>query len=94
MNASSEIICHTAGVAFLCPNVSTIIDIGGQDSKVVQVSKQGKVADFVMNDRCAAGTGKMNSFIEGGMEQNGVAAVRMSQNTHTIFVDEWMGIKE
>ncbi|MEZ8092665.1 acyl-CoA dehydratase activase [Photobacterium swingsii] len=59
--ASSEIICHTAGVAFLCPEASTIIDIGGQDSKVVQVSQQGKVADFVMNDRCAAGTGK---FIE------------------------------
>ncbi|MGF1763906.1 acyl-CoA dehydratase activase [Aliivibrio kagoshimensis] len=58
---SSEIICHTAGVAFLCPDVSTIIDIGGQDSKVIQVSPQGKVVDFVMNDRCAAGTGK---FIE------------------------------
>ncbi len=58
---SSEIICHTAGVAFLCPEVKTIIDIGGQDSKVIQVSSRGKVEDFVMNDRCAAGTGK---FIE------------------------------
>ncbi|SHO58211.1 acyl-CoA dehydratase activase [Vibrio quintilis] len=59
--ASSEIICHTAGVHFLYPQVKTIIDIGGQDSKVMNVSAQGKVTDFVMNDRCAAGTGK---FIE------------------------------
>ncbi|QIZ75570.1 acyl-CoA dehydratase activase [Ferrimonas lipolytica] len=59
--ASSEIICHSAGVAFLCPDAKTIIDIGGQDSKVMQLLDGGKVGDFAMNDRCAAGTGK---FIE------------------------------
>jgi len=76
---SSEIICHTAGVAFLCPQVRTIIDIGGQDSKVVQVSAEGKVADFVMNDRCAAGTGKFIEMVAHtlnmSLEETGTAAL-------------------
>ena len=58
---ASEIICHAAGVYNIVPNVHTIIDIGGQDSKVIFLGDNGKVLDFVMNDRCAAGTGK---FIE------------------------------
>lgn len=57
----SEILCHAAGVAYFFPNVRTVIDIGGQDSKMMQVGDNGKVLNFVMNDRCAAGTGK---FIE------------------------------
>lgn len=57
----SEIICHSAGVAYQFPNSHTIIEIGGQDSKVIQTNGNGKVANFAMNDRCAAGTGK---FIE------------------------------
>lgn len=59
--ATSEIICHSAGVTHYFPQAQTIIDIGGQDSKVIQLAPNGKVVDFVMNDRCAAGTGK---FIE------------------------------
>lgn len=57
----TEITCHAKGVAFLFPSVRTIIDIGGQDSKMIEVGNGGKVLNFVMNDRCAAGTGK---FIE------------------------------
>lgn len=56
--AVTEITCHAKGVHFLNPSVCTIIDIGGQDSKVIKLDKRGKVADFAMNDRCAAGTGK------------------------------------
>ncbi|MBN1980447.1 MAG: 2-hydroxyglutaryl-CoA dehydratase [Chitinivibrionales bacterium] len=58
---ASEIVCHAAGVAYEFPGVRTIIDIGGQDSKMIQTNENGKVINFVMNDRCAAGTGK---FIE------------------------------
>ena len=54
----TEITCHAKGVHFLNPSIQTIIDIGGQDSKVIKLDEAGKVADFAMNDRCAAGTGK------------------------------------
>lgn len=53
----SEITAHARGVYYLYPEVRGIIDIGGQDSKIIVV-KDGKVLDFLMNDRCAAGTGK------------------------------------
>ena len=59
--AVSEITCHAAGVFSLIPKARTIIEIGGQDSKMMQLDESGRVRDFVMNDRCAAGTGK---FIE------------------------------
>lgn len=54
----TEIKCHARGVAALYPQIRTIIDIGGQDSKVIHVSESGKVLDFAMNDKCAAGTGR------------------------------------
>ena len=57
----SEILCHAAGSAYLFPSVRTIIDIGGQDSKMIEVGENNRVLNFAMNDRCAAGTGK---FIE------------------------------
>ncbi|NLY71569.1 MAG: hypothetical protein GX076_07860 [Clostridiales bacterium] len=57
----TEITCHAKGAYFLNPNVRTIIDIGGQDSKVIRLDENGNVTDFVMNDKCAAGTGR---FIE------------------------------
>ena len=54
----SEITCHARGVNFLFPEARTVIDIGGQDSKVILLDENGKVSDFVMNDKCAAGTGR------------------------------------
>lgn len=54
----TEIKGHAIGSRFLFPNCRTIVDIGGQDSKVISLDGQGNVADFQMNDRCAAGTGK------------------------------------
>lgn len=54
----SEISCHARGAHFLAPDVRTVIDVGGQDVKVIALSKSGKVVDFAMNDKCAAGTGK------------------------------------
>ncbi|OVE78983.1 hypothetical protein BVY01_03925 [bacterium I07] len=54
----TEISCHAKGVHSLHPEARTIIDIGGQDSKVIRLDENGNVRDFVMNDRCAAGTGR------------------------------------
>lgn len=54
----TEITCQARGVRHRVPDVRTIVDIGGQDSKLVRMARGGAVADFVMNDRCAAGTGR------------------------------------
>lgn len=54
----TEITCHVKGAFYLNPNIRTILDIGGQDSKVIKVDSDGKVLDFIMNEKCAAGTGR------------------------------------
>jgi (R)-2-hydroxyacyl-CoA dehydratese activating ATPase len=54
----TEITCHARGANFLNPDARTIVDIGGQDSKVISINKKGTVLDFIMNDKCAAGTGR------------------------------------
>ncbi|HEC93726.1 MAG TPA: 2-hydroxyglutaryl-CoA dehydratase [Candidatus Atribacteria bacterium] len=54
----TEITCHALGANWLNPDTRTVIDIGGQDSKVISVDQDGRVIDFVMNDKCAAGTGR------------------------------------
>jgi predicted CoA-substrate-specific enzyme activase len=54
----TEISCHAKGAHFLCPGTRTVIDMGGQDSKAISVGPSGEVLDFVMNDKCAAGTGR------------------------------------
>ncbi len=53
-----EIICHARGTKFLFSAVRTVIDIGGQDSKVIELDEEGIVRKFEMNDKCAAGTGR------------------------------------
>jgi len=53
-----EIVCHAKGTKSLFPMVRTIIDIGGQDSKVIELDEEGTVKKFQMNDKCAAGTGR------------------------------------
>ena len=64
----TEISCHARGVSYLLPGVRTVIDIGGQDSKAIKLA-DGRAVDFVMNDRCAAGTGR---FLEVTAEGLGV----------------------
>ncbi|MDR1948148.1 MAG: acyl-CoA dehydratase activase [Spirochaetaceae bacterium] len=58
----TEISAHGRGAEFLCPGVRTVIDIGGQDSKVISVEK-GRVRDFQMNDKCAAGSGRFLEMV-------------------------------
>jgi predicted CoA-substrate-specific enzyme activase len=59
--ATTEITCIAKGANYLFPRAKTIIDIGGQDTKVIRVDGKGRVTEFEMNDKCAAGTGR---FIE------------------------------
>ncbi|MHA1264031.1 MAG: acyl-CoA dehydratase activase [Candidatus Helarchaeota archaeon] len=64
----SEISCHGRGAHYYLPDVHTIIDIGGQDSKVIRVDENGKLIDFTMNDKCAAGTGRFLEVMARALE--------------------------
>lgn len=54
----TEISCHAKGAFFLAPETRTVIDIGGQDAKIIRLDQSDRVENFVMNDKCAAGTGR------------------------------------
>lgn len=94
--AVTEITCHGKGARFLFPAAATVIDIGGQDSKVIEVGDSGKVVDFVMNDRCAAGTGRflevMAQALEVRLEEMGSVSLRHGKDvvissTCTVFAE-------
>jgi predicted CoA-substrate-specific enzyme activase len=92
----TEITCHARGAHYLCPDVHTVIDIGGQDSKGIAVGADGKVLDFVMNDKCAAGTGRFLEVMAHALEvdlvdfgQLALAAPRRARisSTCTVFAE-------
>lgn len=64
----TEITCHAKGILLFHPEAQTIIDIGGQDSKLIRLDDTGSVRDFVMNDRCAAGTGRFLEIVSALLE--------------------------
>lgn len=64
----TEISCHGRGAHYLNPDIRTIIDIGGQDSKAIKLNNKGEVVDFVMNDKCAAGTGRFMEMMARTLE--------------------------
>ncbi|MDP6547064.1 MAG: acyl-CoA dehydratase activase [Phycisphaerae bacterium] len=64
----TEITCHAAGVRHQTPHARTIVEIGGQDSKVIHLDDSGQVRDFAMNDRCAAGTGRFLEVVADKLE--------------------------
>lgn len=66
----TEITCHAVGSRTLFPNASTVIDIGGQDSKVIKLTTDGRVEDFLMNDKCAAGTGRFLEVMAKALDAN------------------------
>lgn len=66
----TEITCHARGAHFLEPKVRTVVDIGGQDSKVIRLDEDGSVKNFVMNDKCAAGTGRFLEMMARTMEMS------------------------
>ena len=81
----TEITCHGRGAAFLFGDDGTVIDVGGQDTKVIQLAG-GKVRKFVMNDKCAAGTGKFLEVIADrmGVTQEELAALAAAGEPTTI----------
>ncbi|MCC2253635.1 acyl-CoA dehydratase activase [Ruminococcus sp. CLA-AA-H200] len=64
----TEISCHGKGAHYFNPKIRTILDIGGQDSKAIRLNENGEVKDFVMNDKCAAGTGRFLEMIARTLE--------------------------
>ena len=64
----TEITCHAAGATYFFPKAKAVIDIGGQDSKCIRIGANGQVADFVMNDKCAAGTGRFLEVMARALE--------------------------
>lgn len=92
----TEITCHARGIRALFPTARTVIDIGGQDSKGIKLNGEGKVINFVMNDKCAAGTGRFLEVIAdtlgipltemGGLSLTAKGTVPIS-NTCTVFAE-------
>lgn len=76
----TEITCHARGALHLFPNTRLVIDVGGQDSKAIRIGDDGQVVDFVMNDKCAAGTGRffevMARALEIDLDDFGATALR------------------
>ena len=66
----TEISCHARGVLDYFPDIKTVIDIGGQDSKVIKLDESGIPIDFIMNDKCAAGTGRFLEVMARALEIN------------------------
>ncbi len=78
----TEIICHGAGAHFLNPYIRSIIDVGGQDSKALTIDEKGKVKEFVMNDKCAAGTGRFLEVMARALEIDLDNFAEFSCDTH------------
>jgi (R)-2-hydroxyacyl-CoA dehydratese activating ATPase len=72
----TEITCHARGICHSHPEAKTVVEIGGQDSKLVRLNGSGEVRDFMMNDRCAAGTGRFLEVIAGRL---GVALAELGR---------------
>ena len=76
----TEITCHARGVYHVAPDAATVVEIGGQDSKLLRLGRNGGVRDFSMNDRCAAGTGRFLEVVADrlgvGLDQLGPMAAR------------------
>jgi benzoyl-CoA reductase subunit A len=90
----SEILCHGLGAHVMYPNTATVLDIGGQDTKAIQVDPHGIVESFQMNDRCAAGCGRYLGYIADemnmGLHELGPLAMKSTKNvrinsTCTVF---------
>jgi (R)-2-hydroxyacyl-CoA dehydratese activating ATPase len=97
----TEITCQARGASYLHPETRTVIDIGGQDSKVISLKPDGSVADFIMNDKCAAGTGRFLQVMAGildvsldelGIMAEGVCPVLLSSMCTVFAESEVIGL--
>ena len=100
----TEISCHSRGAVLLFPGTRTVVDMGGQDTKVIRVSSVGEIVDFCMNDKCAAGTGRFLGAVAAALEiplsELGVIALKSQKpvkisTTCTVFAESevlsWLG---
>jgi len=94
--AVTEITCHARGAFHFFPSARTIIDIGGQDTKSIRIDSNGRVQNFLMNDKCAAGTGRflevMSRTLEVGLEEMGPLSLKAKRglsisNMCTVFAE-------
>ncbi len=92
----SELTCHALGVNYLIPSARTVIDIGGQDAKALRIGPKGELINFVMNDKCAAGTGRflnvMAMILNLRIDELGPLSLKSEQpsiisNTCTVFAE-------
>lgn len=92
----SELSCHAFGAHFLFPETRTVIDIGGQDAKALNISETGMLVNFVMNDKCAAGTGRfldvMSRILEVDISELGACSALSTEkinisSTCTVFAE-------
>ena len=92
----TEITCHALGARRLFPQARTVMDIGGQDTKVIKLSADGRVEDFAMNDKCAAGTGRflevMARSLDADLDSLGALSARSTEDirissTCTVFAE-------
>lgn len=92
----TEIACHAKGAHYMIPEAKTLIDIGGQDSKVISIGKDGRFVNFGMNEKCAAGTGKFIQVMAKalGVKLNDVGPLSLTStkelvisNTCTVFAE-------
>jgi predicted CoA-substrate-specific enzyme activase len=92
----TEITCHGLGAYHLYPETGTVIDLGGQDSKVIRIGSRGRVMDFSMNDKCAAGTGRflevMAARLKIPLDELGALSLRAEQEVQissvcTVFAE-------
>jgi len=92
----SELTCHALGGHFIFPDPRTVIDIGGQDAKVIVLNERGQMTNFVMNDKCAAGTGRfldvMANILQMDINDFGAYAARSANpasisSTCTVFAE-------
>jgi predicted CoA-substrate-specific enzyme activase len=92
----TEITCHSIGVHHLNPEIRLVIDVGGQDSKVIRIGQNGRPTDFELNDKCSAGTGRflevMARVLEVSIDELGPLALRSNSpcaisSTCTVFAE-------
>jgi predicted CoA-substrate-specific enzyme activase len=100
----TEISCHGRGAAHMFPGTRTVLDMGGQDTKAIQVSPRGEIIDFCMNDKCAAGTGRFlgaaSAALDIPLDELGPTALQADRavrisTTCTVFAESeilsWLG---
>ncbi len=100
----TEISCHGRGAFHIFPKTRTVVDMGGQDTKAIRVSEDGEIADFCMNDKCAAGTGRFlgasSTALDIPLEELGGTALQSEKGvaistTCTVFAESevlaWLG---